>query len=187
MKSVLAAELAILFQFQSVRIILLVLLCVVVSLLALCADKGYFDSCFISHDFGTSHLDFYLTALRSVYLPLKVLCPFAHRTRKKSPFAEVRLLYHEIKDLSRVLVNFFLLYSYMNVEKITCTTYRDYVWNVRLNTGMRLMILRTVGDSEPKSTPRCILERAVWSVHKLRESSLSLRGAYPCSHFSNEV
>ena len=58
MKSVLAAELAVLVKFKSVRIILLVLLCVVVSLLALCADKGYFDSCIISHDFGTSHFKF---------------------------------------------------------------------------------------------------------------------------------
>ena len=58
MKSVLAAELAELLKLESVRIILLVFLCVVISLLALSAYESNFDSCIISHDFGTSHLNF---------------------------------------------------------------------------------------------------------------------------------
>ena len=45
----LAAELAVLFQFESVRRILLVLFCVIVSLLAFGADKSNFDSLIISH------------------------------------------------------------------------------------------------------------------------------------------
>ena len=124
MKSVLAAELAILVKFQSVRIILLVLLCVVVSLLALCADKGYFDSCFISHDFGTSHVDFYLTELTVCVPPSERLYPFAHRTRKKSPFTEVRKLYHILQGLSRVLTKFFLLCIYIFWVVFSFTKYR---------------------------------------------------------------
>jgi hypothetical protein len=49
-KSVLAAESAVLLQFESVRIILLVLFCVIVSLLALGADKGNLDPYVISHE-----------------------------------------------------------------------------------------------------------------------------------------
>jgi len=45
----LAAEFAVLFQFDSVRIILLVFLCVVVSLLAFAADKSNSDPRVISH------------------------------------------------------------------------------------------------------------------------------------------
>jgi len=48
-KSVLAAELAVLLKFKSVRVILLVFLCVVISLFALCASESDLDSCFISH------------------------------------------------------------------------------------------------------------------------------------------
>ena len=58
MKSVLAAELTVFLKFEPVRIILLVFLCVVVSLLALSAYESNLDSCIISHDFGTSHLNF---------------------------------------------------------------------------------------------------------------------------------
>ena len=58
MKSVLATELAVLLELQSVRIILLVLLRVVISLLAFCANESNLDSCIISHDFGTSHIKF---------------------------------------------------------------------------------------------------------------------------------
>ena len=49
MKSVLAAEPAILFKLKSVRVILFVFLRVIVSLLALGAYQSYFDSCIISH------------------------------------------------------------------------------------------------------------------------------------------
>ena len=59
MKSVLAAEPAILLKLKSVRIILLVLLCVVVSLLTLGADQSNLDSYVISHFFGTSHFNLF--------------------------------------------------------------------------------------------------------------------------------
>ena len=49
MKRMLAAELAILHQFQSVRVIFLVFLGVIVSLLALRACERNFDSCIIGH------------------------------------------------------------------------------------------------------------------------------------------
>ena len=49
MKSVLAAETTELLKLKSVRIILLVLLCVIVSLLALGAYQSNLDSCIISH------------------------------------------------------------------------------------------------------------------------------------------
>ena len=50
MKSVLTAEFAVLFQLKPVGIILLVLFCVVVSLLAFCANESNLDSYIISHD-----------------------------------------------------------------------------------------------------------------------------------------
>ena len=49
MQSVLAAEFAILVHLKSVRIVLLVFGCVIISLLALGADQSNFDSCVISH------------------------------------------------------------------------------------------------------------------------------------------
>ena len=49
MESVLPAELAVLLHLKSVRIVLLVLGCVVVALLALCAGQGNFNP-----HFGTS-------------------------------------------------------------------------------------------------------------------------------------
>ena len=50
-----AAEAAILLHFEPVRIILFVLLCVIVSLLALAAHQSNLDSCVIGHlFFGTS-------------------------------------------------------------------------------------------------------------------------------------
>lgn len=55
MKSVLAAESAVLFDLESVRIVFLVFLCVVISLLAFGANESNLDSYIISHDFGTSH------------------------------------------------------------------------------------------------------------------------------------
>ena len=51
MKSVLFAEAAMLFELESIRIVLLVLLRVVVTLLALGANKSNLDSCFVSHFF----------------------------------------------------------------------------------------------------------------------------------------
>ena len=49
MESVFAAEFAIFLEFKSVGIVFLVLLCVVVSLFALCAGESYLDSYVISH------------------------------------------------------------------------------------------------------------------------------------------
>ena len=46
MKSVLAAELAEFVHLKSVRVVLLVLLCVVISLLTLCARESNLDSVF---------------------------------------------------------------------------------------------------------------------------------------------
>ena len=51
MKSVLFAEAAMLFELESVGVVFLVLFRVVVSLLALGANQGNLDSCFISHVF----------------------------------------------------------------------------------------------------------------------------------------
>ena len=49
MTRVLAAETAVLLQLDSVRVVFLVLLCVVISLLALAANQSYSDSYVISH------------------------------------------------------------------------------------------------------------------------------------------
>ena len=49
MKCMLAAILAILHEFQSVRVIFLVFLGVIISLLAFAAGESHFDSCIISH------------------------------------------------------------------------------------------------------------------------------------------
>ena len=55
MKSVLAAETAILVHFETVGSIALVLCRVIVSLLAFAANESYFDSFFFTrHFFGTS-------------------------------------------------------------------------------------------------------------------------------------
>ena len=72
-KSVLAAEFAVLLELQSVRVVLLVLHCVVVSLLALGAYQSYLDSYFISHDIGTSHKNYLQShgSETAVYLPLR--------------------------------------------------------------------------------------------------------------------
>ena len=70
MKSVLAAEPAVLLKLKSVRVVLLVLLCVIVSLLALAANQSDLDSCIISHFSGTSHFNLLNLPLgRPVYLP----------------------------------------------------------------------------------------------------------------------
>ena len=107
MKSVLAAEFAMLLKLKSVRVVLLVLVCVVVSLLALSAHQSDLDSYFISHDIGTSHKN-YLQSHGSepaVYLPLRGPVPVLWRkisgTTKKL-FAEVMPLYHNSLLLSRV-------------------------------------------------------------------------------------
>ena len=70
MKSVLAAEAAELIHFKSVRVILLVLFCVVISLLAFGANESNLDSCIISHDFGTSQFLIICRRRTAVYLPL---------------------------------------------------------------------------------------------------------------------
>jgi len=75
-KCVLAAELAILHEFQSVRVIFLVFLCVVISLFAFGAGKSNFDSCIISHLAAPPISKLFdsaqpLGVTESVYLPLK--------------------------------------------------------------------------------------------------------------------
>ena len=72
MHRVLATEFAILHEFQSVRVIFLVFLCVVISLLALGACQSNLDSCVIRH-LAAPPISFYLISLGeiSVYLPLK--------------------------------------------------------------------------------------------------------------------
>ena len=59
---VLATEFAILHEFQSVRVIFLVFLCVVISLLALGACQSNLDSCVIRH-LAAPPIIFYLTFL----------------------------------------------------------------------------------------------------------------------------
>ena len=79
MKSVLAAEFAVLLELESVRVVLLVLLGVVVSLLALGACQSNLDSYVISHLFGTSHYKLFGFSFfgKPVYLPLKTEAPVA--------------------------------------------------------------------------------------------------------------
>ena len=60
MQCVLAAETAVLFHFKSVRIVLLVFLCVIISLLAFSAGECNFDSHYFRHlliEFGSSPLN----------------------------------------------------------------------------------------------------------------------------------
>ena len=80
-KSVLAAEFAVLLELKSVRVVLLVLHCVVVSLLALSADQSDLDSYFISHDIGTSHKNYLQShgSKTAVYLPLREPVPVLWR------------------------------------------------------------------------------------------------------------
>ena len=89
MKSVLAAEPAILLKLKSVRIILLVLLCVVVSLLTLSADQSNLDSYIISHFFGTSHFKlFELSKTQKLRVPpsygSRRFLPFGLALRKRN-------------------------------------------------------------------------------------------------------
>ena len=49
MRSMLTAMLAVFLKLNSVRVVLLVFLCVIVSLLALAANESYLDSCVIGH------------------------------------------------------------------------------------------------------------------------------------------
>ena len=125
MKSVLAAELAILFKFQSVRIILLVLLCVVVSLLALCADKGYFDSCFISHDFGTSHFRFLFDCLAVCVPPSEKVVTFCAQDTKKKPFFRGKEIIPHftwlVKGFDKIFSSIFIYIG----KKIVLAIYRD--------------------------------------------------------------
>ena len=91
MQSVLAAEFAILVHLKSVRIVLLVLGCVVISLLALGADQSNLDSCVISHSLVPPMLNLRLhPSLQFEGLPRTSLrngaCPMApgHRHNKKA-------------------------------------------------------------------------------------------------------
>jgi len=76
MQGVLTTEATELVHFKSIRIIFLVFLCVVIALLALSACQCDLYSCFISHDFGTSHL--YLG-----YFPIICVCYTQYLPRKK--------------------------------------------------------------------------------------------------------
>ena len=60
MRGMLAAELAILHEFQSVRIIFLVFLRVVISLFALRASQSNLDSCVIRHLAAPPIINFYV-------------------------------------------------------------------------------------------------------------------------------
>jgi hypothetical protein len=70
----LATELAVLHEFQSVRVIFLVFLRVVVSLLAFGAGESDLYACVISHS-GTSYLDLFDVQRTPVYLPPKRHAP----------------------------------------------------------------------------------------------------------------
>lgn len=102
MKSMFAAEAAILLHFEPVRIILFVLLCVIVSLLALAAHQSNLDSCVIGHlFFGTSLINLperftsgVRTSLRAQFLGAGKL--------KKALITEVELLYHSFIPVSRL-------------------------------------------------------------------------------------
>ena len=65
---VLATEFAILHEFQSVRVIFLVFLCVVISLLALGACQSNLDSCVIRH-LAAPPIKIFLTLQRSACVP----------------------------------------------------------------------------------------------------------------------
>ena len=87
----LAAVLAILHEFQSVRVIFLVFLGVIISLLAFTARKSHFDSCIISHLAAPPILNYLIRHIAEpVYLPL----------------AEVLLLYHIFHSLSSLFLYF---------------------------------------------------------------------------------
>ena len=108
MKSVLATESAILLELKSVRIIFLVLLCVVVSLLALRAHKSYLDSYIISHDCGTSHFKIFDSGVTGVRVPPSgmTMCPAefgADKAQQKKPTHRGRI----IIPLRKGLVNSF--------------------------------------------------------------------------------
>jgi hypothetical protein len=72
-KSVLAAEFAVLVHFKSVGVILLVFLRFIVSLFALCAYESNFDSCIISH-FSAPPIKIFLTVSVSVPPSEKAVC-----------------------------------------------------------------------------------------------------------------
>ena len=125
-KRVLAAELAILHEFQSVRVIFLVLLRVVVTLLALGACEGNLDTRFIFRHLAAPPIlfDLMLPGVgASVYLPLKGtdqlilerridrrfcalprIFSYAKRRTKKKPFDRG----NDIITHSSALVNTFL-------------------------------------------------------------------------------
>ena len=110
MKGVLTAEPAILLEFKTIRIILLILCRVVISLFAFAANECYFHS-------------------HSVHLPvnLSVLPPstwkiFARLIRKnthnkKTPPTEVNRLYHFYSALSSIFIVFTINFSTIFIKK----------------------------------------------------------------------
>ena len=115
----LAAVFAILHEFQSVRVIFLVFLGVIISLLAFTARKSHFDSCIISHLAAPPILNYLIRRIAEpVYLPPESIGRRGYRLRiardfrstkpqRKSPLAEVHLLYHIFHGLSRHFFAFF--------------------------------------------------------------------------------
>ena len=100
MKGVLTAEPAILLEFKTVRIVLLVLCRVVISLLAFAANECYFHS-------HSVHLPVNLSGLPP---STGMIFGFAHSLKMsttKNPPTEVRLLYHKLLLLSIAFLNFF--------------------------------------------------------------------------------
>ena len=114
----LAAVLAILHEFQSVRVIFLVFLGVIISLLAFTARKSHFDSCIISHLAAPPILNYLIRHIAEpVYLPpesigrrddrLRIAREFrGSEPQRKSPLAEVLPLYHIFHSLSSLFLYF---------------------------------------------------------------------------------
>ena len=129
MKCMLAAVLAILHEFQSVRVIFLVFLGVIISLLALTAGESHFDSCIISHLAAPPIMNYLiLPEGGSVYLPPESIgrrfpgCASPENFRgtgpqRKSPLAEVLILYHIRESLSSPFSHFFFCFPFYSSKK----------------------------------------------------------------------
>lgn len=143
MKGVLTAEPAILLEFKTIRIILLILCRVVISLFAFAANECYFHS-------------------HSVHLPvnLSVLPPstwkiFARLIRKnthnkKTPPTEVNRLYHFYSALSSIFIVFTINFSTFFIKKTTVKTFfRLHV--LRFNSLLSLHSTRSKVHLSPTS------------------------------------
>ena len=117
MKSVLAAESAVFLQFKPIRIILLVLFCVIVSLLALGADKSDLDSCVISHIFRHLLLNLLDRTQATRVPPSRRQWPSLsgwRRAQQKSPLAEVISMIAQkplsVKRFLQIFLRIFIYY-----------------------------------------------------------------------------